>query len=285
MMRNQRIKRLPRRSVLFTMGLFICFVWIIIALIARWIVPYDPLAQDLTARFSPPSLRHLCGTDSLGRDIFSRLLVGSGTSITASLLTIIFSALVGIVFGGIAGFTGGLIDEIMMRLAELVQAFPTIILAMVISAALGPSLFHTLIAMVIVWWPGFARLMRSAVMQVRSLEYIEASRQLGASGPRIFLREVIPNSVGAVIVMVTVDFGSAILLFSGLSFLGLGSPPPTPEWGAMVSDGANSLSRWWIALFPGLAILTMSTGANFIGDGVRDLLDPKLRKTMPGQAK
>jgi peptide/nickel transport system permease protein len=284
-MRNQRVNLLSRHNTLFIMGLFICLVWIIIALIARWIVPYDPLAQDLTIRFSPPSLRHLCGTDSLGRDIFSRLLVGSGTSITASLLTIIFSALVGIVFGGIAGFTGGLIDEIMMRLAELVQAFPTIILAMVISAALGPSLFHTLIAMVIVWWPGFARLMRSAVMQVRSLEYVEASRQLGASGPRIFLREVIPNSVGAVIVMVTVDFGSAILLFSGLSFLGLGSPPPTPEWGAMVSDGANSLSRWWIALFPGLAILTMSTGANFIGDGVRDLLDPKLRKTMTSQAK
>jgi peptide/nickel transport system permease protein len=284
-MRNQGVNLLSRHNTLFIMGLFICLVWIIIALIARWIVPYDPLAQDLTIRFSPPSLRHLCGTDSLGRDIFSRLLVGSGTSITASLLTIIFSALVGIVFGGIAGFTGGLIDEIMMRLAELVQAFPTIILAMVISAALGPSLFHTLIAMVIVWWPGFARLMRSAVMQVRSLEYIEASRQLGASGPRIFLREIIPNSVGAVIVMVTVDFGSAILLFSGLSFLGLGSPPPTPEWGAMVSDGANSLSRWWIALFPGLAILTMSTGANFIGDGVRDLLDPKLRKTMTSQAK
>jgi peptide/nickel transport system permease protein len=284
-MMKQRVKQLLQYNKLFITGFFICLLWIIVALIARRIVPFDPLAQDLTIRFSPPSLRHLCGTDSLGRDIFSRLLIGSGTSIMASLLTIIFSALVGIIFGGIAGFTGGLIDEIMMRLAELVQAFPTIILAMVISATLGPSLFHTLIAMVIVWWPGFARLMRSAVMQIRSLEYIEASRQLGASGLRIFFKEIIPNSVGSIIVMATVDFGSAILLFSGLSFLGMGSPPPTPEWGAMVSDGANSLSRWWIALFPGLAILTMSTGANFIGDGVRDLLDPKLRKTMTGQAK
>lgn len=274
-----------RYNKLFAAGILICMLWVFIALIARWIAPYDPLAQNLTIRFSPPSLRHLCGTDSLGRDIFSRLLIGSSTSVAASLLTIIFSSLVGIVFGGIAGFSGGLIDEVMMRLAELVQAFPTIILAMVISAALGPSLFHTLIAMVIVWWPGFARLMRSVVMQVRSLEYIEASRQLGASSLRIFFREVIPNSVGSIIVMATVDLGSAILLFSGLSFLGLGSPPPTPEWGAMVSDGANSLSHWWISVFPGLAILTMSAGANFIGDGVRDLLDPKLRKIITGQAK
>jgi peptide/nickel transport system permease protein len=206
--------------------------------------------------------------------------MGSRISITGSLLTIIFAALVGIIYGGIAGYIGGVVDELMMRLAELIQAFPTIILAMVIAAALGPSLFHTLIAMIIVWWPGFARLMRSAVIQIRSNEFIEASKSLGASHFRVFFREVLPNSVGSVVVMATVDFGSAILLFSGLSFLGLGSPPPSPEWGAMVSDGANYLSFWWIATFPGLGILTMSIGANFIGDGMRDYLDPKLRKEM-----
>jgi peptide/nickel transport system permease protein len=206
--------------------------------------------------------------------------MGARISISGSLLTIVFAALVGIVFGGIAGFAGGVVDEVMMRLSELVQAFPTIILAMVISAALGPSLFHTLLAMIIVWWPGFARLMRSAVIQIRSAEYIEASRSMGASLFRIFFREILPNAVGPVLVMATVDFGSAILLFSGLSFLGLGSPPPTPEWGAMVSDGANFLVYWWIAVFPGLGILTMSIGANFIGDGMRDYLDPRLRKEM-----
>jgi peptide/nickel transport system permease protein len=268
-------RRLFKQNYLFIIGIGICFFWVLIALLSPWIAPYDPLAQDMETRFAPPGIAHWCGTDSLGRDILSRVIIGSRTSITGSLLTIIFAALVGIVYGGIAGYISGTVDELMMRLAELVQAFPTIILAMVISAALGPSLFHTLIAMIIVWWPGFARLMRSAVIQVRSNEYIEASRQLGASRFRVFFREILPNSVGSVIVMATIDFGSAILLFSGLSFLGLGSPPPAPEWGAMVSDGANYLSYWWIAVFPGLAILTMSMGANFIGDGVRDLLDPK----------
>jgi peptide/nickel transport system permease protein len=183
----------------------------------------------------------------------------------------------GVIYGGIAGYVGGVIDEIMMRGAELVQAFPTIILAMVISAALGPSLFHTLLAMVIIWWPNYARVMRSMVLQVRSNEYVEASRSLGASNFRVFYHEILPNSIGSIIVLATVDFGNAILLFSGLSFLGLGSPPPTPEWGAMVYDGSNYLMNWWIATFPGLGILTMSMGANFIGDGVRDFLDPKLR--------
>jgi peptide/nickel transport system permease protein len=269
-----------RRNRLFALGLGICVLWIFLALIAPLIVPYNPLEQDLGARLQKPGFAHPCGTDSLGRDVLSRVLMGSRISITGSLLTIIFAALVGIVYGGIAGYIGGVADELMMRLAELIQAFPTIILAMVIAAALGPSLFHTLIAMIIVWWPGFARLMRSAVIQIRSNEFIEASKSLGASHFRVFFREVLPNSVGSVVVMATVDFGSAILLFSGLSFLGLGSPPPTPEWGAMVSDGANYLSFWWIATFPGLGILTMSIGANFIGDGMRDYLDPKLRKEM-----
>ena len=272
--------RLFRRNRLFALGLVICGLWIVLALLAPLIAPYDPLAQDLASRFQPPGAAHPFGTDSLGRDILSRVLMGARVSITGSLLTIIFAALVGVIFGGIAGYVGGVADEVMMRLSELVQAFPTIILAMVISAALGPSLFHTLIAMIIVWWPGFARLMRSAVIQIRSSEYIEASKSMGASHLRVFFREIIPNSVGSVLVMATVDFGNAILLFSGLSFLGLGSPPPTPEWGAMVSDGANYLAYWWLATFPGLGILTMSIGANFIGDGMRDYLDPKLRKEM-----
>ncbi|MDR2516135.1 MAG: ABC transporter permease [Spirochaetaceae bacterium] len=270
--------RLFRRNRLFALGLLICGLWIVLALLAPLIAPYDPLAQDLAARFEPPGAAHPFGTDSLGRDILSRVLMGARVSITGSLLTIIFAALAGVIFGGIAGYAGGVVDEIMMRLSELVQAFPTIILAMVISAALGPSLFHTLIAMVIVWWPGFARLMRSAVIQIRGSEYIEASKSMGASHLRVFFREIIPNSVGSVLVMATVDFGNAILLFSGLSFLGLGSPPPAPEWGAMVSDGANYLAYWWLATFPGLGILTMSIGANFIGDGMRDYLDPKLRQ-------
>jgi peptide/nickel transport system permease protein len=259
-------------------GFVVCAFWVIIALIAPFIIPYDPLAQNMEERFCSPSLTHFFGTDHLGRDILSRLLMGSRTSLSASLLTIVFASLVGVIYGGVAGYAGGAVDEVMMRFAELVQAFPTIILAMVISAALGPSLFHTLLAMIIVWWPNFARLMRSAVIQIRSSEYIEAANSMGSSKTRIFFRDILPNSISSILVMATVDFGSSILLFSGLSFLGLGSPPPAPEWGAMVSDGASYISSWWMGLFPGFALLTLSMSANFIGDGMRDYLDPRLRK-------
>lgn len=272
------ILRLMKNNRLFAVGVVICAFWILVAIIAPLISPYDPLYQDLLARFSGPNAQHWFGTDSLGRDIFSRVLVGSRVSIGAGFLTILFAALVGMIYGGVSGYAGGLVDEVMMRISELVQSFPTIILAMVISAALGPSLYNTLFAMVVVWWPNYARVMRSMVIQVKSNEYVEASKSLGASDFRIFFKEILPNSIGSVVVLATVDFGNAILLFSGLSFLGLGSPPPTPEWGAMVSDGASYFNYWWIATFPGLGILTMSIGANFIGDGVRDFLDPKLRK-------
>ncbi|MCL1976352.1 MAG: ABC transporter permease [Firmicutes bacterium] len=272
--------RLMKNNTLFSIGVVICLLWLIISILAPFIVPYDPLEQNLMIRFSKPSAEHWCGADSLGRDIFSRVLVGSRISIGAGIITIIFAALVGMIYGGVAGYAGGRVDEIMMRGSELVQSFPTIILAMIICAALGPSLFNALIAMVIVWWPNYARVMRSMVIQVKTNEYIEASKSLGASNLRIFFKEIIPNSVGSIIVLATVDFGNAVLLFAGLSYLGLGSPPPTPEWGAMVSDGANYFTYWWIATFPGLGILTMSMGANFIGDGMRDFLDPKLRKEL-----
>ncbi|MDR1932846.1 MAG: ABC transporter permease [Spirochaetales bacterium] len=269
-----------KNNKLFVTGAALCSFWLVIMLLAPIIRPYDPLAQNLAERFAPPGAAHIFGTDSLGRDILSRVIAGSRISIGAGLLTIVFASALGIIYGGAAGYAGGILDESMMRVSELVQSFPTIILAMVIAAALGPSLLHTLLAMVIVWWPNYARLMRSMVIQVKSNEYVEAAKSLGAGSFRVFFKEILPNSVGGIIVLATVDFGNAILLFAGLSFLGLGSPPPAPEWGAMVSDGANYLTYWWIAAFPGLGILTMSMGANFIGDGARDFLDPKLRKEL-----
>jgi len=272
--------RLMKNNTLFTIGVVICLIWFIVAIIAPAIVPYDPLDQNLLARFSHPNAEHWFGTDSLGRDILSRVLVGSRISIGAGILTILFAAIVGMIYGGLAGYAGGKVDEVMMRGSELVQSFPTIILAMIICAALGPSLYNALLAMVIVWWPNYARVMRSMVIQVKANEYIEASKSLGASNFRVFFKEIVPNSIGSIIVLATVDFGNAVLLFAGLSFLGLGSPPPAAEWGSMVSDGANFFTYWWIATFPGLGILTMSMGANFIGDGMRDFLDPKLRKEL-----
>ncbi|MGI6090499.1 MAG: ABC transporter permease [Saccharofermentanales bacterium] len=278
MNKKQNLKRLMKNNRLFAVGLVICLFWFLIAIISLVYTPQDPLFGDTGMKFSPPSSEHWFGTDELGRDVFSRVIAGSRTSIGAGLATIILAGIVGCFFGGISGYIGGIFDDILMRLSELVQSFPTIILAMVITSALGPNLFNTLLAMVVVWWPNYARVMRSMVIQVKTNEYIKASRSLGASNVRIFIKEILPNSIGAIIVLATVDFGNAILLFSGLSYLGLGSPPPTPEWGAMVSGGSAYLNHWWMATFPGIAILTMSLGANFIGDGVRDMLDPKLRK-------
>ena len=185
---------------------------------------------------------------------------------------------IGTIYGAIAGYVGGAVDNVMMRLSEMILSFPSLILAMIINAVMGSNLFNTMFALVIVAWPSYARVMRSVVLSVRENEYVTASEALGASRIRILLKEIIPNSITSVLIMATTDIGNQILMFSTLSFLGLGSAPPTPEWGMMVSDGVQYFNKFWVAGFPGLAIFTMAVGANFIGDGLRDLLDPKLRK-------
>ena len=190
----------------------------------------------------------------------------------------ILSGIIGTFYGAIAGYVGGMVDNVMMRFSEMILSFPSLVLAMIINAVLGSDLFNTLFALVIVSWPTYARLMRSVVLSVKENEYVTASIALGASRMRVLMKEIIPNSINSVLIMATTDIGNKILMFSTLSFLGLGSAPPTPEWGMMVSDGADYFNKFWIAGFPGLAIFTMAVGANFIGDGLRDLLDPKLRK-------
>ena len=273
------LRNWPKDNLLFMGGAAVCLLWILVAVFSYQIVPYDPLAQDLARRFEPPSYEHWFGTDTLGRDIFSRVLVGSRLSLTAGVLTVLIAGTIGSVFGAVAGYFGGLIDDIMMRISEMVMAFPAIILAMTITAALGPSLYNTILAMVIVSWPNYARVMRSMVIYVKQNEYVEAARTLGGSESRTLFIEVLPNSMGPVIVMATLDLGNAILIFSGLSFLGLGAPPPNPEWGAMVASGMENFGYWWIGSFPGLAIFSISLAANFLGDGLRDYLDPRLRKS------
>ena len=161
----------------------------------------------------------------------------------------------------------------------MIQSFPPLILAMVIAAALGPNISNSILAMAVIWWPNYARLTRSIVISLKSNDYVTASRVLGATHTRILTREILPNSIGSLIVMCTLDLGNAILMFSGLSFLGLGVQPPTPEWGAMVSDGVRDTAKWWVSTFPGLAIFSVAIAANFIGDGLRDYLDPKMRRT------
>ncbi len=270
--------RLFRTNLFFSLGVTVCITWIIIAMFADFISPQDPLAQDIVQRLKAPSSDHWFGTDSLGRDVLSRVIVGSKLSIFAGLLTVILAALVGSIYGGIAGYVGGVVDDVMMRLAEMVLAFPALILAMTIGAVLGASLYHTLFALVIVAWPTYARIMRSVVISIKENDYVESAQAIGASNFRILTREIFPNAIGSVLIVATLDIGNQILFFSTLSFLGLGSPPPDPEWGSMISAGMKNFNSWWICTFPGLAILSMAIGANFVGDGVRDMLDPKLRK-------
>ena len=272
------LKKMFKSNYLFTFGVIICLFWIIMAIIAPMVAPYDPVVQDLTLRLKAPSAAHIFGTDNFGRDIFSRVIYGGRYSLLAGCLTVVIAGCIGTIYGAIAGYVGGAVDNIMMRLSEMILSFPSLILAMIINAVMGSNLFNTMFALVIVAWPSYARVMRSVVLSVRENEYVTASEALGASRFRILLKEIIPNSITSVLIMATTDIGNQILMFSTLSFLGLGSAPPTPECGMMVSDGVQYFNKFWVAGFPGLAIFTMAVGANFIGDGLRDLLDPKLRK-------
>ena len=272
------LKKMFKSNYLFTFGVIICLFWIIMAISAPFVAPYDPVVQDLTLRLKAPSAAHIFGTDNFGRDIFSRVIYGGRYSLLAGCLTVVIAGCIGTIYGAVAGYVGGAVDNVMMRLSEMILSFPSLILAMIINAVMGSNLFNTMFALVIVAWPSYARVMRSVVLSVRENEYVTASEALVASRSRILLKEIIPNSITSVLIMATTDIGNQILMFSTLSFLGLGSAPPTPEWGMMVSDGVQYFNKFWVAGFPGLAIFTMAVGANFIGDGLRDLLDPKLRK-------
>lgn len=267
-----------KRNHLALVGLVIVLLMILITLTAPLLAPYDPLKQAIPDRLKPPSANYLFGTDQLGRDVLSRVIYGGRISLPAALAVVVFAGLVGTVVGATAGFVGGMVEEIFMRLTDIFMAFPTIILAMAIAAALGPNVSNAIIAMVVVWWPNYARIVRSLVLSVKENEYVLASRALGATEFRVLWRVVLPNSFPPVLVMGTLDLGNAILVFAGLSFLGLGAEPSKPEWGRMISDGIKFFDQWWISAFPGLAIFLIVMAFNFLGDGLRDALDPRLRR-------
>jgi peptide/nickel transport system permease protein len=205
------------------------------------------------------------------------VVLGARVSLSVGFSVVLIGGLFGTLLGAAAAFIRGWTEEVLMRLTDLVFCFPPIILAMAIAAALGIGTVNTCIAMLVVWWPKFARLARSLVLTQRSLEYVEAAQTIGFGPAHILLRQIIPNAVGPLIVLLTLDLGNAILVFAGLSFLGLGVVPPTPEWGAMVAEGRELVQQWWVATFPGIAILTVVMGFNFVGDGLRDWLDPHAR--------
>ena len=265
------------RYGLAAFGAGIVFIWILIAIMAPWLTPYQPDFVDVANRLQPPSWTHWLGTDALGRDVLTRLLFGARVSLTTAFVVVILGATFGTLVGGVAAYARGRTEGAIMRLNDLVLCFPPIILALAIAAALGIGTFNTMVAMLVVWWPKFARLAHSLVLVQRSQEYVEAAIVMGFGPGRILLRHIIPNSIGPLIVLVTLDLGNAIMTFAGLSFLGLGVVPPTPEWGSMVAEGRELVAQWWVATFPGLAILTVVLGFNFLGDGVRDWLDPKAR--------
>ena len=262
------------RQPLAVVGAVIALGWVVVAIFAPYIAPHDPLAQIYPSAQSPSSA-HLFGTDELGRDVLSRVIHGSRVSVPIALLLVSLAALVGGLIGGIAGYFRGLVDGASMRLVDLVFAFPPIILAMVVAAVLGRGLTNAALAIVIVAWPSYARVVRGLVLSVGDSEYVESARLLGSSARRTLFRDVVPNVAGPVFVLATLDLANAILLLAGLSFLGLGAQPPDAEWGSMVAEGAQYFQWWWIGTFPGLAIFTAVLAFNFLGDSLRDLFDPR----------
>jgi peptide/nickel transport system permease protein len=269
----------PWRQPLAIVGVGVVVVWTLVALLAPVIAPADPIAQT-SPLFLAPGAHHWFGTDELGRDVFSRVVFGTRITLPLAALLVAASMAIGSVLGGLAGLLGGAVDTVIMRIADLVFAFPGIILAMAVTAALGPQLRNAVIAVIIVSWPIYARLVRGLVLSARTSQYVLSSRLLGASSWRALLVDIRPNVAGPVLVMGALDLGNAILLLSGLSFLGLGAQPPAAEWGSMVAAGSINFDKWWISLFPGLAILTVVLAFNFVGDTLRDALDPRTARAL-----
>ena len=274
-----------RRSTLATTGLLIIGTVVLMALLAPLLAPHDPIEQSLTRTNLPPfwqargSLDTPLGTDQFGRDVWSRILYGARISLSIGVLATLLGAAVGVTAGVFAGYYRGKVDAIVMRIVDLNLAFPLILLALAIAAILGPSLRNLVLVMALTTWMIYARVVRGITLSLREREFVQAARAIGATNRRIMLRHILPNLLAPVMVIFTLELARVILMESALSFLGLGVPPPTPTWGRILAEGRNYLTvAPWIATFPGLAISVTVLGVNFLGDGLRDLLDPRLRK-------
>jgi len=254
------------------LGLIVAVGWIVVALTIQWWSPYNPVAPTGPALVGP-SGAHLLGTDELGRDVLTRTLYGARDSLPLAFAVVAGGVIIGTVLGGLAGFFGGWIDAVIMRLVDLTLAFPAILLAMVMTASLGPGLFHIGIALVIVWWPIYARLLRAQILSVKEWPHVEAAVASGVSRWRLFRIHILPLAFTPLLINATLDLGQVVLLASGLSFIGLGPTPPTPEWGLMINDATGFFYQWGVALGLGAAITTVVLAFSFIGDGLRDRFD------------
>lgn len=246
------------------------------AVLGPWLVPYDPAVQDLPLRLSGPSPAHPFGLDELGRDVLARILAGARISLLVGVVVVSVSSSVGLLFGSVAGYFGGRIDDVISRVTDILLAFPGLLLAIALVAVLGPSLVNVVLALSVIGWVSYARLVRGQVLRTRELEFVQAARALGARTPRILWYHVVPSTIPALVVQATLGMAGAIISEASLSFLGLGVQPPTPSWGTMINGGrAHLLDAPHLTIFPGLAIALLVLGFNFLGDGLRDALDPR----------
>jgi peptide/nickel transport system permease protein len=268
-----------RKNPLTLIGGSVLVIFIFLAILAPLITPYNPEVINMKERLQPPSASHWFGTDEVGRDLLTRVAYGARLSLGMGISVVVIAGLIGTIIGAFAGYIGGKIGQVIMRVMDVVLAFPTLVLAMALTAALGPSLFNAMLAIAIVKIPVFVRLARSETLVVREKLYVKAAKTFGLSDIWIISRHIIPNVITPVIIQVTLDLGDAILLIATLGFLGLGAQPPTPEWGSMIHTGWEYfMDQWWYATFPGIAIFLASVSFNLLGDGFRDLLDPKSLK-------
>ncbi|HEY2092622.1 MAG TPA: ABC transporter permease [Thermoanaerobaculia bacterium] len=269
------------RNFAFAAGAILTIALVIVALAAPLLAPFDPNAQDTIRRLEPPSREHPLGLDDLGRDVLSRIIFGARVSLRVGFSVVLIASAIGIALGSTAGYFGGAIDVAIMRVCDILLAFPGILLAIALVAVLGPSLNNVILALATIGWVGYARLVRGQVLKVREMEYVTAAKALGARSPRVIVLHVLPNVINPVIVMATLGLAGAILAEAALSFLGLGVQPPTPSWGSMLTSGRQYLGLAnHLAIYPGIAIMLAVMGLNFLGDGLIDALDPKYRKRM-----
>ncbi len=270
---------LKQNSLTFTAALIIIFI-ILIAVFAPYIAPYPEhvSSNNPHAQLLPPSAKYICGTDELGRDIFSRIIFGTRISLIASVTAVGIALLIGVPLGLIAGYYGGFLDELIMRITDMFLSFPPLLLAMAIAAFLGPNLRNAILAIIVSWWPWFTRLIRGQTVSIKEKEFVRAAKSIGTSSFVIMFKHILPNAIAPVIVQASMDLGGIILTLASLSFLGLGAQPPIPEWGLMVNTSLTYfMNAWWYGIFPGLAIFITVLAFNLMGDGLREILDPKTR--------
>jgi peptide/nickel transport system permease protein len=271
--------KLLGRNASAVAGCIIIAAMVFMAVFASVLSPYDPIRISLAERLKPPSAVHLFGTDELGRDILSRIMHGARISLRIGVLVVLIAGGLGALTGAISGYVGQRVDNLIMRVMDVILSFPPLVLALALAAAMGPDLNNAILAVAFVMIPKFARLVRGEALAVKERQFIAAARAAGAKGLWIILHHILPNCLASVIVLATLVLGEAILIAASLSFIGLGAQPPTPEWGAMISVGRKFLmDQWWYATFPGLFILVTVIGFNILGDALRDILDPRIRR-------